>query len=83
MSQSQFFDIDNLFDWHRPDPNQALRMDGLRRQFKALARQVEASTVPGPEQTLAIRKLVDAQQQAIAAIAREGDKRPGFDGGAA
>jgi hypothetical protein len=66
-----FFNIDKLFDYHKPNAEQQARMETLRTRFKYLAHQVEASTSEGPEQTLAIRKLVEAQQQAIAAIARE------------
>jgi hypothetical protein len=71
-----FFDLDNLFDYHRPNEEQQARMELLRAKFKRLAQDVVGWTVAGPEQTLAVRKLVEAQQQAIAAIAREGDQRP-------
>lgn len=79
MAHEHTLDLDNLFDYHRPNEEQQGRMEGLRQDFKRLARQVIGWTVTGPEQTLAIRKLVEAQQQTIAAIAREGDRRPSDD----
>jgi hypothetical protein len=69
-----YFDLDNIFDYHRPDEEQQQRMEWLRERFKRLAQEVVRRTASGPEQTLAVRKLAEAQQQAIAAIARETQK---------
>ena len=61
--------IDNLFDYHPPKNDQQERYEKIRAEFKKLAHFICAHTPASPEQTLAIRKLKDAQMQTNEAIA--------------
>ncbi|HPS78984.1 MAG TPA: hypothetical protein PLS53_12575 [Thermoanaerobaculaceae bacterium] len=62
-------DLDNLFTYHPPTPEQAERYHKLRRSAKAFAELIVECTPPGPDQSAAIRKVREAVMTANAAIA--------------
>ncbi len=59
------------FNYHRPSPEQVLRISALRGAFKNAARAVIASTPEGADQTAALRQLHEAMMTANKAIALE------------
>lgn len=59
------------FNYHRPSPEQVLRISGLRGAFKNAARAVIAATPEGADQTAALRQLHEAMMTANKAIALE------------
>lgn len=63
-------DLDNIFTYHAPQPDQVDRYNKLRVEAKALAARIVALTPQSAEQTLAIRKLEECVFYANAAIAR-------------
>lgn len=62
-------DIENLFTYHRPTPEQAERYVKLRDAAKAYALIVAELTPASAEQTLAIRAIHAASMHANSAIA--------------
>lgn len=64
-------DLDHLFTYHAPTPDQVARYDRLRDAAKAFAAVVVDTTPVGPDQTAAIRKVREAVMTANAAIALE------------
>ena len=65
----QPLDLDALFTYHVPTPEQAERYDKLRAAAKRYAEEIVALTSRNPVQTLAIRKVHEASMLANAAIA--------------
>ena len=63
-------ELDNRFDYHKPDDLKANQHDQVRRALKGVAMDVMALTPPSREQSLAITKLEEAMFWANAAIAR-------------
>lgn len=61
--------VDRLLTYRRPGEDGAQRMDAIRADFIHLGHLVVDLTPPGPDQTTAIRKLHEACQAAIGAIA--------------
>lgn len=59
------------FNYHRPSPEQVLRISSLRGAFKDAARAVIAATPEGPDQTAALRQLHEAMMTANKSIALE------------
>ncbi len=62
-------DLDNLFKYHAPKPDQVKRYAEIRDAALVFAEAIVALTPESPEQTLAIRKVHDAMMQANSAIA--------------
>lgn len=62
-------DLDALFTYHRPTPEQAERYTRLRAAAREYAELVLELTPESPEQTLAVRSIHDASMRANAAIA--------------
>jgi hypothetical protein len=58
-----------IFPLHSPKNDQvAAELDFLREEFESLGHMVVNATATTPEQTIAIRKLHEALQAAIAAV---------------
>jgi hypothetical protein len=64
-------DLDNLFDYHPPKPEQLPRYEKVRMAAKAFARVIVETTEPSADQSAAVRKVSEAAMTANAAIARE------------
>ncbi len=62
-------DIDRLFTYHAPKGDQVERYAKIRDAFRQVAHLVLHSTPTSPEQTIAIRKLMDANMAANLSIA--------------
>lgn len=69
--------VDRLLTLHPPANSLvAQRMDDVRSRFIQLGHIVVDRTPPGPDQTIAIRKLHEACMAAIAAIACNQEEVP-------
>lgn len=64
--------IDNDFGYHKPEPEDAVKMDALRQQFRQLAHMVIETCPEGRDLSMAITDLETAQRCAIASIAKQG-----------
>ncbi len=67
-------DIDNWFTYHQPSQNQVHVYNRVREQGRKLAYTIRDSCPPGPDTTVAIRKLretIMAANQAIACADEE------------
>jgi len=64
-------DLDNIFAYHPPSPEQQQRYGKLRGAAREFAKVILAVTPAGPDQTAAIRKVREAVMTANAAIALE------------
>lgn len=62
-------DINNWFEYHKPNEAQIPLFAGIREAAKRLAEEIIACTPPSPDQTAAIRKVREAVMTANAAIA--------------
>ena len=61
-------DLLKFFEWHTVDENTNEAIDAVRGMYAALARW-SAHTLPsGPEQTTALRKLLEAKDCAVRAV---------------
>lgn len=67
--ESVIRDIENNYRYHAPTPNQILRYNALREKFKELAMLIVDYTPICPDQTVALRKLHDANMAANLTIA--------------
>lgn len=65
-------DLEHIFKYHRPDPNQVDSHERVRRGGKFFASILIASTPAGADQTAAVRKIREAIMTANAAIALKG-----------
>jgi hypothetical protein len=65
-------DIENIFKYHPPTEDQAMKYNALRESAKKFAGDILAVTPQGADQTAAIRKLRECVMTANAAIALEG-----------
>lgn len=63
-------DIDNRFDYHRPNDEKVIAHENVRESCKAVAHYIDAAVPPGREKSLALTKLEEAMFWANAAIAR-------------
>lgn len=61
--------IENSFTYHSPKDDQPRRYEILRSEAKKLAYTIMGNVPPGPERTLAIRKLEECIMWANKAIA--------------
>lgn len=69
VSVNNHFMVDHLFRYRRPTDEVAEVMASLRDAFIELGHRVVSDTPPGPDQTVAIRKLHEALMAAIANLA--------------
>ena len=65
----QVEDLDNLFTYHAPKGDQAARYEKISNAAKEFARVVLENTPACADQTVAIRKIVDARMTANSVIA--------------
>jgi len=65
------FDIDDLFTYHPPKPDQIPRYEAIREAARVFARVLEQNTPSSADQTAAIRKLRECVMTANASIALE------------
>ena len=65
-------DIDNIFTYHAPTPDDKVAYEKIRSEAKNLARAIIELTPPCADQTAAIRKVREAVMTANAAIALDG-----------
>lgn len=64
-------DIDHLFTYHAPRPDQIPRYNAIREAARAFGHVLLANTPPSADQTAAVRLLREAVMTANAAIALE------------
>jgi hypothetical protein len=65
-------DLENIFKYHAPTPDQLPKYETLRSAAKAFAQSIVDNSPEGPDQTAAIRKVREAVMTANAAIALGG-----------
>lgn len=65
-------DLEELFKYHPPDPDQQLKYVEIREAAKAFAKVILEKTPVSADQTAAIRKIREAVMTANAAIALYG-----------
>lgn len=65
-------DIENIFKYHAPQPDQIAKYQAIRDGAKSFAEIVVANTPASADQTAAIRKLRECVMTANAAIALDG-----------
>lgn len=68
MTKTQ--DLNNRFDYHKPDDAKAVLHQDIRDGSKALAQDIDAFVPDGREKALALTKLEEAMFWANAGIAR-------------
>lgn len=64
--------IDDLFSYHAPTPDQIPKYEAIRAAAKEFAKVLIANTPQSPDQTAAIRHLRTAVHTANAAVALKG-----------
>lgn len=64
-------DLDNRFDYHRPEGPTIYRHEGVRENCKDLAIWLNSTLPEGREKSLAITKLEEVMFWSNAAIARQ------------
>jgi hypothetical protein len=69
---TQEFDLDHIFSYHAPDPEQQKHFQAIREAAKNLAHVIVASTPPSADQTAAIRMLRECVAIANASVALKG-----------
>jgi hypothetical protein len=70
--------VEAIFPLHRPkNEHVASALDMLRSEFEELGHLLVVQTSVTPEQTIAIRKLHEALQAAIAAVVLHQGRYPG------
>lgn len=69
-------DLENMFTYHRPTPDQGDRYNRLRAAAKTYAEAIDSICPDSAEKTLAIRDVQRASMMANAAIALN---EPGVD----
>lgn len=62
-------ELDNLFSHHPPKGDQVERYNRIREAGKAMAKVIIETTLAGPDQSVAVRKIREAVMTANAAIA--------------
>lgn len=68
----QPFDLDHIFTYHPPEPDDLRRYAAIRKAAKEFARIIVANTPPSADQSDAVRKIREAVMTANAAIALKG-----------
>ena len=71
-SQQEVDQIDNLFTYHSPTPEQAQAYLDIRTAAKSLARVIDRACPRSPDKSAAMRKLREAVMTANASIATKG-----------
>jgi len=66
------FDLDWIFSYHSPTPDQLPKYEAIRAAAKQFARVLIDNTPASADQTAAIRKLREAVMTANASVALEG-----------
>lgn len=66
------FDLDNIFSYHAPTPEQVVSYNAIREAAKAFAQVVVDNTPASADQSTAIRQIREATMTANAAVALEG-----------
>lgn len=69
-------DPDRLFSYHKPTPEHLERIQDLRAEFRALGHSIKEAVPRGPEQTLAMRALHQAQNHAVFALVADDPVAP-------
>jgi hypothetical protein len=69
---SMDIDIDNIFTYHAPTPEQIPKYEAIRNKAKELGHVILDNTPFGADRTAAIRLLREAVMTANAAIALDG-----------
>jgi hypothetical protein len=65
-------DLENLFNYHAPEPDQPAKYEAIRAGAKAFAAIILENTPKSADQTASIRKLREAVMTANACIALKG-----------
>lgn len=65
-------DLDDIFSYHAPEPEQVKHYNALREAARAFAEVILEHTPVSPDQTVAIRKVREAVMTANAAVALKG-----------
>jgi len=65
-------DLENIFNYHAPEPDQIARYEAIRAGAKVLAAIILENTPKSADQTASIRKLREAVMTANASIALNG-----------
>jgi hypothetical protein len=66
------FDLDDIFTYHAPTPDQLVHYEKLRAAAKEFAKVIVEHTPVGEDQDAAIRKVREAVMTANAAVALRG-----------
>lgn len=72
MSSGFALDLDHIFTYHPPTPEQLPKYEEIRAAARTFAQVVIDNTPPGADQSAAIRYIREAVMTANAAIALEG-----------
>jgi hypothetical protein len=65
-------DLDNIFKYHPPEPDQLAKYESIRAAAKVFAAIILENTPKSADQTASIRKLREAVMTANACIALKG-----------
>jgi len=65
-------DLENVFSYHAPRPEQLPKYDALRSAAKVFAQAIVDNTLACADQTAALRKVREAVMTANAAVALDG-----------
>jgi len=65
-------DLDNIFKYHSPTPDQLPKYANIRAAAHVFAKTIVDNTPPGADQTAAVRKVREAAFTANASIALDG-----------
>jgi hypothetical protein len=65
-------DLDNVFKYHSPTPEQLPKYEALRASAKQFAESIVSNTPSCADQTAALRKVREACMTANAAVALDG-----------
>lgn len=72
MGAPQTFDVEHVFKYHPPTPEQVVKYEAIREAAKALASTILANTPPSADQSAALRLLRESVMSANASIALGG-----------
>lgn len=64
--------LDDIFSYHAPSPEQQKNYEAIREAAKQFAETIILNTPPSADQTVAIRKVREAVMVANASVALEG-----------
>lgn len=72
MAGTPSFDVEHVFKYHAPTPEQVVQYGAIREAAKHLAATILANSPPSADQSAALRHLREAVMTANAAIALGG-----------